>query len=103
MHLHVSVLGDHPQGVHCYRVHQCNAPRGNQVVTHLTHQHTGHVNISTSFNFVTSIFNIQHSALDLHHNIVNIYILDFAHDSIDVLCNSEHTEDGRLRPKHVDA
>jgi hypothetical protein len=22
IHLHVSVLGDHPQGVHCYRVHQ---------------------------------------------------------------------------------
>ena len=34
--------------------------------------------------------------LDLHHTIVNTYILDFARDSIDVLCNSEHPEDGRL-------
>jgi hypothetical protein len=23
MHLHVSVLGDHPQGADCYRVRQC--------------------------------------------------------------------------------
>ena len=39
----------------------------------------------------------------LHHAIVNTYILDCAHDSTDVLCNSEHPEDGRLRPKHVGA
>jgi hypothetical protein len=32
-----------------------------------------------------------------------MYILDFAHDGIDVLCNSDHPEDGRLRPNHVDA
>ena len=30
-------------------------------------------------------------------------ILDFAHDSTDILCNSEHPEDGRLRPKEVGA
>jgi hypothetical protein len=29
--------------------------------------------------------------------------LDFALDNIDVLCNSEHPEDSRLRPKHVSA
>jgi hypothetical protein len=23
LHLYVSVLGDHPQGANCYRVHQC--------------------------------------------------------------------------------
>jgi hypothetical protein len=28
-------------------------------------------------------------------------MLDFAHDSTDVLCNSEHPEHGRLRQKHV--
>jgi hypothetical protein len=65
--------------------------------------HAVHVNISTSFNFLTSIFNRQHDALDLHPTIENIYIWDFAHDSIDVLCDSEHPEHGRLRPKHVGA
>jgi hypothetical protein len=30
-------------------------------------------------------------------------MLDCAHDSTDVLCNSEHPEDGRLRPKYVSA
>jgi hypothetical protein len=44
-----------------------------------------------------------HGNQDLHHTIVSIYILDSAHDSIDVLCNSEHPEDGHLRPKHVGA
>jgi hypothetical protein len=52
MQLHVSVLGDHPQGAHCYRVHQC--------------------------------YHVQSRRYQL-------------------LCNSEHSEDGRLRPKHVDA
>jgi hypothetical protein len=77
-------------------------PRRNRVVrwrqsslitTQCTHQHTRRVNIATSLNFLTSIYNIQHDALDLHHTTVNTYILDFAHDSID----------GGLRPKHVDA
>jgi hypothetical protein len=39
----------------------------------------------------------------MHHTIVNTYILDFARDSTDVLCNSQHPEDGRLRPKNVGA
>jgi hypothetical protein len=41
--------------------------------------------------------------MDLHHTVVNTYILDFAHRSIHVLCNSEHTNDGRPIWKHVDA
>ena len=28
MHLHVLVLGDHAQGAHCCRVHQCYHVRG---------------------------------------------------------------------------
>ena len=31
------------------------------------------------------------------------YVLDSARDSIEVLCNTEHLEYGRLRPKHVAA
>jgi hypothetical protein len=31
------------------------------------------------------------------------YVLDSARDSIEVLSNSEHPENGRLRPKHVAA
>ena len=73
------------------------------ITTQCTHQHTGHVYILTSFNFLTSTFNIWHNALVLHHTIVNIYVLDFARDSIEVLCNIEHPEDGRLRPKYVGA
>ena len=41
--------------------------------------------------------------MDLHRTSVNTYILDFAHDRFDIVCNSEHPEDGRLRPKHVGA
>ena len=78
MHLHVSVLGDHPQGAHCNQM----------ITTQCTHKHTEQVNTSTSFN-LTSTCNIQHDALVLHHHIVNTYILDFAHDSIDVPRNSE--------------
>ena len=46
MQLHVSVLGDHSQGVHCYRVHQCNAPRGNQVVNS-PYYHAVHTRVPT--------------------------------------------------------
>ena len=52
-------------------------------------RHTGHVNILTNFNFL-AITRI----LFLHHIIVNIYVLDFAHDNTDVLC--EHREDGHV-------